>query len=262
MSGECLPIGILAATRAELSAATGAAAAGFSVPEAGARRWRFDGVETVAVVTGQGAARAAAALEQTLDRRPLRAVLVAGLAGGTQPGQAPGRVLVASGAGPPFAAPAPACPRLAAAVMQALNERGPPPQAGALAHVDQLADADDKRRLGRAGFVGVDMETHAVLAGARSAGVPAVGLRVVLDPPGRGIPRAVAALGALQGGRLWPEILGLGRLPLELRAAIRFVRDLRTALRALRAAAPLAVRAIDQAAEERAVSRSPSVRVP
>ena len=88
------------------------------------------------------------------------------------------------------------------------------------------------------------MESHTLLAAARQAGIPAACLRVVLDPLERDIPRSVAALAAVQGGRLWPDILGLARWPVEVRAIMQFMRDMGAALGALRAAAEPAVRAV------------------
>ena len=76
--------------------------------------------------------------------------------------------------------------------------------------------------------------------------MPAVGLRVVLDPMGHDIPHSVAALAAAQGGSLWPGILGLARWPVELRAIGQFRRDLGTALRTLRGAAAAAVNAVNE----------------
>ena len=90
------------------------------------------------------------------------------------------------------------------------------------------------------------METHALLAGARQAGIPAAAVRVVLDPLERDIPRSVAALAAVQGGRLWPDILGLVRWPLEVPATVQFMRDMRAALAALRAAGAPTVQALHE----------------
>lgn len=242
---ETAVLGVLAPTRSELTAFVGDAVAGLSVPEiGGARIFGFGDVEAVGIVTGQGAHRSVATLERVLDSRRIDKLLIVGVAGGTQAGQAAGDVLVASGAGPLFANPTPANARMVEALAESLPEAGTQVRVGPLAAVDALSRQDEKRRLGEAGFVGVDMETHALLAGAHRAGVPAVGLRVVLDPLGQDIPHSVAALAAAQGGRLWPEILGLARWPVELRAISRFRRDLGTALGTLRGAAAVAVNAV------------------
>ena len=238
-------LGVLAPTRSELNAFVGHAVAGLSVPEVGGgRRYRFDDVEVIGIVAGQGSRRSAAKLRRTLESGLIGELLVVGVAGGTLPGQVPGDLLVGDGAGPMFAHPTPADPGTVEALTEALQARGTPARVGPLATVDDVARTDEKRRLGDAGFVGVDMETHALLSGARRAGIPAAGLRVVLDPLGRDIPRSVAALAAAQGGRLWPDILGLVRWPVEVSAIVRFMRDMGTALRILGEVAEPAVRAV------------------
>ncbi len=243
-----LALGVLAPTRSELKSFVGEAVAGLSVPEMGdARRYRFGQVEAIGVVIGQGTSRSAATLAQVLDAGLVGKLLIVGVAGGTLPGQAPGHLLVADGAGPLFAHPTPPDPRMVETLSEALQAGGIPASVGPLAAVDELARRDDKRRLGDAGFLGVDMETHALLSEARRAGVQAAGLRVVLDPLERDIPRCVAALAAAQGGRLWPDILGLARWPLELPATVHFMRDMSAALRALRAVGKLTVQALYEA---------------
>ena len=241
-------LGVLAPTRSELNAFVGEAGAGLSVPELGsARRYRFDEVEAIGIVTGQGARRSSAALERLLESRLIAKLLIVGVAGGTRPGQTPGELLVASGAGPLYAQPTPAAAGAVQALATGLEAAGTPGRVGPLAAVNGLARSEVKRRFGDAGFIGVDMETHALLAGAGQAGIPAAGLRVVLDPLGRDIPHSVAALAAAQGGRLWPDILGLARWPVELRAITQFMRDMGTALGTLGAAAAAAVNAVNEA---------------
>lgn len=238
-------LGVLAATRFELNAFVGEAAAGLSVPEVGgARRYRFDQVEAIGIVTGQGADRSAATLERVLEARLITKLLIVGVVGGTLPGQSPGDLLVGDGAGPMFANPTPANPSMVEALAESLQAAGMPARVGPLAAVDRLARTQVKGQLGDAGFIGVDMESHALLAGARRAGMPAAGLRVVLDPLKRDIPHSVAALAAAQGGRLWPDILGLARWPVEVCAIMQFMRDMGTALGALQAVAEPAVRAV------------------
>ena len=241
-------LGVVAPTRAELHAFVGEAEAGLSVPEiGGGRRYRFGDAEFIAFVTGQGARRTAGVLERWLEPGLFDALLIVGVAGGTLEGQAPGDVLIASGAGRQFAQPTAASPHLVEALASGLEAAGMLARVGPLAAVEELARADEKRRLGESGFIGVDMETQALLAGAREAGIPAASLRAVLDPPERDIPRSVTALAAAQGGRLWPDIVGLVRWPVEVRAILQFRRDLRAALAALRAAGIPVVQAIHEA---------------
>ncbi len=245
IGGDEPVLGVLAATRSELNAFVGEAEAGLSVPEiGGARRYRFSDVEAIGVVTGQGASRSAAALQRVLEARLIGKFVIVGVAGGTRSNQSAGDVLVASGAGPMFAPPTPANSGMVEALAESLKAAGTPAHVGPLAAVEGLARSVEKRRLGDSGFIGVDMETHTLLARARRAGVPAAGLRVVLDPIGHDIPHSVAALAAAQGGRLWPDILGLARWPVEVRAIGQFIRDMSTALRALRGAAGAAVSAV------------------
>ena len=245
IGGDAPVLGVLAATRSELNAFVGEAEAGLSVPEiAGARHFRYGEIEAIGVVTGQGAQRCSVAVARALESRRFGAFLMVGVAGGTQPGQAPGDLLLASGAGPLFADPTLAASTVVAAIATELEASGTSARIGPLATVKRLARSEQKRRLGESGFVGVDMESHAMLAAARQAGVPAACLRVVLDPLDRDIPRSVAALAAAQGGRLWPELLGLARWPVEVRSIAQFVRDMRTALGALRAVAEPVVWAV------------------
>ena len=240
-------LGIAAPTRAELNAFVGEAEAGLSAPEiGGGRRYRFANAEFIAFVTGQGARRTAGVLERWLEPGLFDALLIVGVAGGTREGQAPGDLLIATGAGSQFARPTPASPHLVEALASGLEAVGRSTQVGPLAAVDGLARSDEKRRMGASGFVGVDMETQALLAGARQAFIPAAAVRVVLDPLERDIPRSVAALAAAQGGRLWPDILGLVRWPLEVPATVQFMRDMRAALAALRAAGAPTVQALHE----------------
>jgi len=238
-------LGVLAPTRSELHAFMGEAEAGLSVPDiAGARRYHFGEVEAIGSVTGQGADRCSASLDRILEAPLIDKLLIVGVAGGTQPGQAPGDLLVASGAGPLFADPSPAAPALVTAMASGLEAAGTSVRIGPLATVERLARSEEKHRLSESGFVGVDMETHTMLTSARQAGIPTACLRVVLDPLERDIPRSVAALAAAQGGRLWPDILGLARWPVEVRAIVRFMHDMGTALRTLGEVAEPAVRAV------------------
>ena len=110
--------------------------------------------------------------------------------------------------------------------------------------MDGVADAAVKRRLGADGAQTVDSESYAVLDLARAHGVPAAALRVVADPVERGVPRSVAALGWIDGASWWPHALGLWRLPLEIREAAQFRRDLRDGLTGLRRALPPVIEAL------------------
>ena len=202
--------------------------------------WRLEvaGVPFQAVITGQGPVRARRAARWAIRILRPQAIVVAGIAGGTQPGQAPGDLAVlaeadrwADGrfAGPRAAGDA----RLADAVQDALTPTGRRVDRGLGAGVSWVAQGTLKQRLGTLGAVAVDMESYWVLATAAETGVPAVGLRAVVDVADRDVPRSLAALSGLQGGRWWPEIASIWRLPLELPAVWRARRDLETGLRSL-----------------------------
>jgi nucleoside phosphorylase len=211
-----------------------------------------DGLRVVAVVSGQGPARAKRATEWILRTLHPKALLVAGLAGGTLAGQAPGDLVIVDAAAlggdrDQLERRVAADARLAEALKAVLGGRGSRAVRGAAIQVHVVADPARKRALGRQGAAVVDMETHTILTTAAAAGCPAAGLRVVLDPVDREIPRSLQALSGLQGGRWFPEVLGAWRLPFEAMAVFRFGRDLQAAQRSLGDALALCLPALDRA---------------
>ncbi len=213
-----------------------------------------DGLRVVAVVSGQGAARARLATEWILRTLHPKALLAAGLAGGTLVGQQAGDLVIVDAAARGGARHQPkrrvaADARLAEALEASLGGRGTPAVRGAALQVDVVADPERKRALGRQGAAVADMETHTILTAAMAASCPAAGLRVVLDPVDREIPRSLVALSGLQGGRWFPDVLGLWRLPFEAGAVVRFGRELKTAQRSLGDALALCLPALDRALE-------------
>jgi nucleoside phosphorylase len=204
------------------------------------RAWRLElsGLPVVAVVTGAGPRRARLATHWALQTLGPRAVLIAGIAGGTRPEQVPGDLAVidqadhwADGrlAGPRTAGDV----GLANAVQRALAAGEHRVDRGLGVGVAGVAQPELKRELGALGAVAVDMESYWVLAQAATAGVPAIGLRAISDAADRGVPRSLAALGALQGVGPRRELAHTWRLPLELPAVWRTWRDVRLALDSL-----------------------------
>ncbi len=170
-------------------------------------------------------------------------MLVAGIAGGLQSGLSPGTAVVLDAVRTADSRVR-ASPELAGAIEAALPDAGVDARRGEGWTVDGVADSAAKRRLGADGALTVDSESYAVLERARDQGVSAAALRVVADPVERGVPRSVAALAWVDGGAWWPHALDLWRLPLEVREAARFRRDLRDGLTGLRRALPPALEAL------------------
>lgn len=197
----------------------------------------------VAERCGIGPVNAARAVDAASARWRPRAVLVAGIAGGLQSGLSPGTAVVLDAVRTADSRVR-ASPELAGAIEAALPDAGVDARRGEGWTVDGVADSAAKRRLGADGALTVDSESYAVLERARDQGVSAAALRVVADPVERGVPRSVAALAWVDGGAWWPHALDLWRLPLEVREAARFRRDLRDGLTGLRRALPPALEAL------------------
>ncbi len=88
----------------------------------------------------------------------------------------------------------------------------------------------------------VDMETYLVLATAAECQLPCAAVRVVLDEAASDLPDFNAGLDAAGRVQLWPTLLALARRP---RAALRFLRALRPALRNLTRAAEAVFKAFN-----------------
>ena len=212
----------------------------------GSRRRRAPESEPASVVAvrcGIGPVNAARATEAALARWRPRAVLVAGIAGGLQPGLLPGTPVVLNAVRRADSGVA-VSGDLAEAIEGALRDAGVAGRRGAGWTVDGVADPAAKRRLGADDALTVDSESYAVLDRVQAHGIPAAVLRVVADPLERGVPRSVAALGWIDGAPWWPHALDVWRLPFEIGEAARFRRDVRDGLAGLRRALPPVLEAL------------------
>jgi len=157
-------------------------------------------------VGGAGAAAASRATRLVIDGHRPGLIITAGFAGGLDSRLARGTVARPS---------------------RVTAERGGPPldlaagQGGesglTIVSVDRVVTtAAAKRDLAAAtGAALVDMETHAVAAAARGAGLPCVGIRVISDDASQDLPKEIAALVQPQSGmrRLGAALGALGRRP-------------------------------------------------
>ncbi len=86
----------------------------------------------------------------------------------------------------------------------------------------------------RHGAFAVDMESHAVAAAAKAAGLPFLVMRAVADPAERALPAwATSATGSDGRVKLGTAIMALCRRPWEIPAAMRLGAETRSALNAL-----------------------------
>jgi nucleoside phosphorylase len=201
----------------------------------------FIGSRPVSLVkTGIGAVGFIPQLEAHLARTGYDALLIAGLAGGLNPGLKAGDVVIydscLSIAGPKDEVTSIACDSaLVSSIEGGLRACGFAPHLERGVTVgSMITESRAKTEMGaRLGAAAVDMESFMVLASARRAGVPAAVLRVVVDEAGLDTPDFNAALTG--GGRLvsWHLTRELMRRP---HAAVRFMARLPKAHRTLRKA--------------------------
>jgi adenosylhomocysteine nucleosidase len=110
---------------------------------------------------------------------------------------------------------------------------------GPIVGVDHVLERiADKRALASTGAVAADMETAAVAHAARSARVPWIAVRAIVDDASVAMPRGViGAIDALGRPRIGPLIGALVRRPSELLQLPGLARHFRVALGALNVAA-------------------------
>ena len=187
----------------------------------------------VVTVAGGGDAARLALLIRTALARGARAVVSFGIAGGLEPGLAPGAVLIARAVHDGdvrMAADAAWVDRLAALLPGARLAD----LAGVNAAVAGSGEKAELRR--RTGAAAVDMESHVAARLAVRHGIPFAALRVVADPAERSLPPA-ALVGMRPDGStdLGAVLRSLGGRPRQLPALIRTGLDARAAFAALAA---------------------------
>lgn len=190
--------------------------------------------DAIAVV-GPGAGPATAAA-QRLVAAGAEGLVSWGVAAGLDPGLAPGALLLPDGViGEDGVHRRPSAPWRARLIARLTHLQ---PLTGAVAETATLlGDAAAKSALrARTGAVAADMESAAVLRAAAAAGVPALVVRVVLDPAAGAVPpawaRVVDPAGRLQPAALWPLLLRPGAWPAGLALAHQRRRAARTLRRA------------------------------
>lgn len=179
---------------------------------------------------GGDSARLSRALKAAIGRGAC-GIISFGIAGGLQPGLAPGAWLVARAVvvgEERFVAD----PAWAAALRQAL----PGAEFADLAGVDlPVAQSGGKRALQEAtGAAAVDMESHLVARIAAAHGLPFAGFRVIADPAERSLPAAALVGMKADGTTDVPAVLrALVAAPAELPALMRTALDARAAFSGL-----------------------------
>lgn len=190
------------------------------------------GAGVVAVAGGGDPARLALLLQAALARGA-RAVVSFGIAGGLEPGLAPGSVLLARGIHDGETR-TPTSAAWTARLAEALPGARPVDLAGVDAAV---VGAGDKAALfARTGAAAVDMESHVAARLAALHGLPFAALRVVADPAQRTLPPA-ALVGMRPDGTtdIGAVLRSLGREPRQLFGLVRTGLDAQAAFSALKA---------------------------
>ncbi|WP_084084977.1 phosphorylase [Cupriavidus sp. USMAA2-4] len=176
----------------------------------------------VATLYGFRAGALQAALEQG-DWPRCAGVISFGVAGGLEPGLAPGAVVLADGVYDGTSLH-PADADWLGALRRAL----PQARVGSLAGADAaVTDLAGKRALHqRTGALGVDMESHLAARFAQARGLRFAACRVVIDPADRAVPPAALAGMAADGSTDVPAVLrSLLRAPGQIGGLLRLARD-------------------------------------
>lgn len=185
----------------------------------------------IVTVAGGGDAERLTLRVRTALRRGARAVLSFGIAGGLEPGLAPGTVLIAR-AIHDGASRVPTDAEWSARLATLL----PDARAAEFVGVDAaVAGTADKAKLHRrTGAAAVDMESHVAARLAAGHGVPFAALRVVADPAERTLPPA-ALVGMRADGTtdLGAVLRSLAHRPRQLPALVRTGLDARAAFAGL-----------------------------
>ena len=196
---------------------------------------RSDAAEMLMVHASAGRPEDAAAAARAMVAHGASGLVSFGVAGGLDPSLGAGVVVVASSVIGPDSEALPTHQPWVKTLMRIDGAF----DSGAIVGSDRpVMTALDKRRLFRRyGALAVDMESHAVAAVARDAGIPFAAIRAIGDPAGRTVPRAARA-GLMPDGRTraLPVIAGLLRRPRDFAGIWRLARETDRALSALRAA--------------------------
>ena len=214
---------------------TGSAAEAACLPRAAAAR-RAASHRVRVFCSGADPVRAeAGALELVEDGAT--ALVSFGLAAGLAPIIRPGELLVAESVVTPDGEKVATDDAWRRSLLSYLGGVGNGCRSVRLAGSDHLLGSDrEKQRLFRATGAGAaDMESHAVAAVARDAGIPFLAVRAVADPVERTLPSAAFSALRANGGT---NYLGLAWhlmiRPWELPAFVQLVQDSRIGLAALR----------------------------
>ncbi len=186
------------------------------------------------ILGGMGPARAARAAEKMI-REGARAVISIGMAGALQPGLSPGDVLL-----PERVADAGGCLNTTqswhAAILERLADTTLTVHGGLLQSLASvLGSASAKAEYGRStGAIAVDMESAAIVQTAHRHGVPAVVVRVVVDPVEVNLPREILEqLDPYGSIRINRVLSAIGGRPALVPDMIRLARAQRAARRVL-----------------------------
>ncbi|MCY4395437.1 MAG: purine phosphorylase [Rhodospirillaceae bacterium] len=196
---------------------------------------RSGAAEMLMVHAAAGRPEEAAAAARAMAAHGASGLVSFGVAGGLDPSLGAGVIVIAASVIGPDGEALPAHQPWVKALMRLDGGY----DSGAVVGSDDLVmTALDKRRLFRRyGALAVDMESHAVAAVARDAGIPFAAIRAIGDPAGRSVPRAALA-GLMPDGRTraLPVLAGLLRRPHDFAGIWRLARETNRALAALRGA--------------------------
>ena len=186
-------------------------------------------------VSGADSARARTLAEGQIAEG-VGALLSFGIAGGLAPQARSDRLVLPEAVLLPAGGRIACDPAWRAALAACLEAKGLGVEAAPLQGSDRaLTSPQDKAELHRAqGAFAVDMESHAVAAAAKAAGLPFLVMRAVADPAERALPAwATAATGSDGRVKLGTAIMALCRRPWEIPAAMRLGAETRSALNVL-----------------------------
>lgn len=194
------------------------------------------------VCTGGDSARARAGAER-LVTQDVCALCSFGLAGGLQPDLRSGRLLLPDAVALPSGGRIGTDPVWRDRLNYLARSESLDPLRLLVVGSDSLVATPSAKRIlfEKTGAAAVDMESHAVAAVAKAAGLPFVIVRVIADTHDEAIPHA-ARHGLSRDGQIRPlaVLMELLRRPHETGSLVRLGRESRRALSALRRVAALA----------------------